>query len=120
MSIKTIECRLFAQEETLQFLWELMAQKNTPLMNELLKQLQAHPDFETWLQVGQLPSGTIKNICNTLKSEPAFAEQPGRFYTSATAWIDYIFKSWLAIQKKARGRIQRKEYWLTIFKDEDS
>ena len=34
MSLKTIQCRLVAKESTRQQLWELMAHKNTPLINE--------------------------------------------------------------------------------------
>ncbi len=36
MSIITIQCRLVASESTRRQLWELMAGKNTPLVNELL------------------------------------------------------------------------------------
>lgn len=42
MSQITIQCRLIAQEKTRQQLWQLMTQKNTPLINELLRQLANH------------------------------------------------------------------------------
>src|SRR4028119_1988101 len=98
MSVITIQCRLVAPEETLQHLWGLMEKKNTPLINELLEQLGKHPDFETWLQKGKLPTEVVKTLCNSLKTHPCFAGQPGRFYSSAIALVDYIYNSWLALQ----------------------
>ena len=56
MSQITIQCRLIANEPTRRQLWELMAQKNTPLINELLEQVGQHPDFPTWRQNGKLPA----------------------------------------------------------------
>lgn len=116
MSVITIQCRLVASEETLRHLWELMAQKNTLLVNELLEQLGKHPDFQTWLEKGELPASTIKNICNSLKNEPQFSGQPGRFYTSAISLVDYTYKSWLALQKRRQRKIEGKERWLQILK----
>lgn len=46
MSQITIQCRLIASEATRKFLWQLMAEKNTPLVNEILQQINNHPDFE--------------------------------------------------------------------------
>jgi len=46
MSQITVQCRLIASESTRQQLWTLMAELNTPLINELLQQLSKHPDFE--------------------------------------------------------------------------
>ncbi|MEH2400627.1 hypothetical protein [Nostoc sp.] len=42
MSIITIQCRLIGDENSLRLLWELMVEKNTPLINELLEQLAKH------------------------------------------------------------------------------
>lgn len=44
MSVITIQCRLVASEDTRRHLWQLMANKNTPLINELLEQVRIHPD----------------------------------------------------------------------------
>lgn len=119
MSIITIQCRLIASQESLRNLWELMTQKNTPLVNELLEQLGKHPDFQTWLEKGILPESTIKNLCNSLKKEPHFADQPGRFYTSAISLVDDIYKSWLALQKQRQRTIEGKERWLQILKSDN-
>ncbi len=100
MSVITIQCRLVAEEPTLLHLWELMAEKNTPLINELLEQLEKHSDFETWLPKGELPTGVLKTLCNALKTQEGFAGQPGRFYTSAITIIKYIYESWFALQKR--------------------
>ncbi len=81
MSHITIQCRLIASLPTRRRqLWELMAGKNTRLINELLALVANHPDFETWRQKGKLPSGTVKQLCQPLKTDPRFISQPGRFY----------------------------------------
>ena len=46
MSQITIQCRLVSPEPTRKLLWELMAEKNTPLINEILWQINNHSDFE--------------------------------------------------------------------------
>ena len=56
MSQITIQCRLIASTRTRQQLWKLMADVNTPLINELLERVGQHSDFETWRQKGFLPS----------------------------------------------------------------
>jgi hypothetical protein len=48
MSQITIQCRLIAKEPSRQALWRLMAELNTPLINDILNQIANHPDFETW------------------------------------------------------------------------
>jgi hypothetical protein len=60
MSQITIQCRLVACEPTRQQLWTLMAERNTPLINELLAQISQHPDFETWRQQARLKAGIAK------------------------------------------------------------
>ena len=35
----TVQCRLLASESTREQLWQLMAEKNTPLINELVMQI---------------------------------------------------------------------------------
>ena len=118
MSIKTIECRIAAKPESLKYLWELMTFKNTPLINELLAQVPNHPDFEEWFEKGTLPQKPIKELCAPLRKKEPFANQPGRFYSSAIAQVHYMFKSWLKVQKKLRQRIDGKQRWLTMLKSD--
>ena len=87
MSIITIQCRLVAKEETLRHLWELMTQKNTLLINEVLEQIGNHPELEEWIQKGKLPTGQVKTLCNSLKTDLRFSGQPGRFYSSAISLV---------------------------------
>jgi hypothetical protein len=47
-----------------------MAQRNTPLINELLAQISHHSEFETWRQQAKLKAGIIKPLCQPLKSDP--------------------------------------------------
>jgi hypothetical protein len=118
MSIITIQCRLVAPEDTLRHLWELMALKNTPLVNELLSAIAQHPDLETWVQQGKLPAGFIKNLCNALKPDCRFAGQPGRFYSSAVSLVDYIYRGWFALRQRRLHQIQGKERWLSMLKSD--
>ncbi|MEH2212119.1 type V CRISPR-associated protein Cas12k [Nostoc sp.] len=118
MSVITIQCRLVAEEDTLRQLWELMAEKNTPLINELLLQVGKHPGFETWLEEGKIPTQLLKKLVNSLKTQERFIGQPGRFYTSAIALVDYVYKSWFALQKRRKYQIEGKERWLKMLKSD--
>ncbi|WP_414581426.1 type V CRISPR-associated protein Cas12k [Scytonema sp. PCC 10023] len=118
MSIITIQCRLVANESTRRYLWQIMAEKNTPLVNELLKQVGKHPDFEKWLQAGKLPPGVVRPLCNSLVSQECFANQPKRFYKSAIELTEYIYKSWLALQQRRQKQVDGKTRWLSMLKSD--
>ncbi len=118
MSQITIQCRLIASASTRQKLWKLMAELNTPLINELLLQVHQHPDFETWRQKGKIPTGTIKQLCEPLKTDSRFIGQPARFYTSAVTTVSYIFKSWLKLQKRLQFQLEGKTRWLGMLKSD--
>jgi len=118
MSQITIQCRLIASEATRFALWTLMAEKNTPLINELIEQVNQHTDFEKWKQKGKIPSSTVNQLCQSLRPDPRFAGQPARFYTSAANTVDYIYKSWLTLQKLLSSQIQRKTRWLETLKSD--
>ncbi|MEI2581766.1 type V CRISPR-associated protein Cas12k [Scytonema sp. PRP1] len=118
MSVITIQCRLVAEENTLRQLWELMAEKNTPLINELLEQVGQHPDFEKWLKKGEVPEEAIETIKKSLITQEPFAGQPGRFYTSAVTLVKEIYKSWFALQQERQRKIEGKERWLKMLKSD--
>ncbi|MDX2228825.1 MAG: hypothetical protein NW220_04265 [Leptolyngbyaceae cyanobacterium bins.349] len=75
MSIITIHCRLVASEPVRRCLWDLMTKMNTPLINDLLKRVSQHPDFETWQRRGTVPKESVKELCETLKA--IYLGQPG-------------------------------------------
>ncbi|MBW4642259.1 MAG: hypothetical protein KME23_04455 [Goleter apudmare HA4340-LM2] len=83
MSQITIQCRLVASESSRHQLWNFMAELNTPLINELLRQVNQHPEFETWRQKGKHPTSIVKKLCQPLKTDPRYSGQPSRFYASA-------------------------------------
>ncbi|MDH6060005.1 type V CRISPR-associated protein Cas12k [Chrysosporum bergii ANA360D] len=114
MSQITIQCRLVASEFTRQQLWQLMAEKNTPLINELLIQVAQNSEFETWRQKGKHPTCIVKELCEPLKTDPRFMGQPARFYTSATASVNYIYKSWFALMKRYQSQLDGKLRWLEM------
>lgn len=116
MSQITIQCRLVANESTRQQLWKLMAEANTPLINELLFKVSQHPDFETWREKGKLPVTVINQLCQPLKTDPRFAGQPSRFFISAIHVVDYIYKSWLSLRKRLKYRLEGKSLWLSMLK----
>jgi hypothetical protein len=95
-----------------------MADTNTPLINELLKQVGQHPDFEAWRHKGKLPPGIVKQLCQPLRTDPRFIGQPGRFYMSAIAVVDYIYKAWLALQKRLQYQLEGKTRWLEMLKSD--
>ncbi|MBD2515176.1 hypothetical protein H6G93_09175 [Nostoc sp. FACHB-973] len=114
MSQITIQCRLVASESSRHQLWKLMAELNTPLINELLHRVNQHPEFETWRQKGKHPTGVVKELCEPLKTDPHFIGQPGRFYTSAIALVNYIYKSWFALMKRSQYQLEGKIRWLEM------
>ncbi len=114
MSQITLQCDLIASECARQQLWKLMAQLNTPLINELLEQLGKHPDFENWRQEGKLPTTVVSQLCQPLKTEERFAGQPSRLYMSAIHVVAYIYKSWLATQKRLQQQLDGKIRWLEM------
>jgi len=119
MSIITVQCRVVASEATRHHLWQIMAQKNTPLINELLKLVGKQAKFEQWLKKGKLPSGIVRPLCNSLVAEESFTGQPKRFYKSAIEVTEYIYKSWLALQQERQIRLDGKIRWLSILKSDE-
>jgi hypothetical protein len=118
MSQMTIQCRLVTSESARRQLWELMAEKNTPLINEILVQVGQHADFPTWRQRGKLPAAEVKKICDELKTEPHFKGQPSRFYISAIKTVEYTFKSWLKIQQRVQFKLAGKRRWLEMLQSD--
>jgi IS605 OrfB family transposase len=118
MSIITVQCQLKATEDSLRHLWSLMAEKNTLLVNELLKQINTHPDLENWLQQGNLTADVIKGLCKNLRTESRFQDMPGRFANAAENLVKYIYKSWFALQEKRRFSLQRKQHWLSMLRSD--
>ena len=119
MSQITIQCRLVSSPGTRQQLWTLMAERNTPLINALIEQISQHPEFEIWRRKGKISSTLVAQLCKSLKTEVRFNGQPARFYTSAEHAADYIFKSWLAIQKQLQQRLDGKLRWLEMLKSDE-
>ena len=119
MSQITVQCRLVASESTRHHLWKLMAGLNTPLINELLAQMAQHPEFETWRKKGKLPAGIVKQLCQPLKTDPRFTNQPARFYTSAITVVDYIYKSWFKLQQRLARKLNGQISWLGMLKSDE-
>jgi hypothetical protein len=95
-----------------------MAELNTPLINELLRQVSQHPEFETWRQKGKHPTSVVKELCEPLKTDPRFIGQPARFYTSATTLVNYIYKSWFALMKRSQYQLEGKTLWLEMLRSD--
>nr|WP_251955732.1 type V CRISPR-associated protein Cas12k [Nostoc commune] len=93
-----------------------MAEKNTPLVNEILERLGKHSEFEIWVKTAKVPKTVIKELCDSLKTQEPFIGQPGRFYTPAITLVTYIYKSWLALNRRRQLKIEGKERWLEMLK----
>ena len=118
MSQITIQCRLVASEATGKLIWQLMAEKNTPLINKILWQINNHPDFEQWQSDGKLPGTLVSDLCKSLKNDPFYAGQPSRFYLSVTKLVNYIYKSWLKLQQRRQRKLEGQEHWLSMLKSD--
>lgn len=119
MTQKTIQCRLVAPESTRQVLWALAADKNTPLINALIRELVNHPEFESWRAKGRHPSDVVTKLSRTLKTDPQFAGQPSRFFMSAEKVVNYIFKSWFKIQRSLQQKLSYQQKCLDILKSDE-
>jgi hypothetical protein len=120
MSQKTIRCRLIASEFTRQAIWHLMAERNTPLINEVLSQIPQHSDFAIWQRRGSLPDAPAKKLIDTLKQDPRFTDQPVWYYISAQKQVTYTFKSWLSLQRRKQWRLEGKRRWLDILQPDST
>ena len=118
MSQINIQCQLVASENTRRHLWKLMAEKNTPLINEILWQINNHPDFEQWQSEGKLPNSFVNDLCKSLKNDPLYAGQPSRFYLSIVKSVNYIYKSWLKLQQRRQRKLEGQERWLSMLKSD--
>ncbi len=118
MAIITIQCRLQAEEETLQYLWSLMVEQNTLLVNQVLEHIRTHPEIDLWLARGYISAETVKNIVKEIKQQPKFQGMPSCFKTSAETLVKEIYKSWFAVQRKKRNLLWAKKRWLAMLKSE--
>lgn len=116
MSQITIQCQLFSDEAAREYLWRLMTERNTPLVNELLRLIALHPDFLKWRSSGKLPTTEVTKLAKTLKTDERFNNQPAKFHISAEKTAIYTFKSWLAIQKRAQQQLEGKISWLRMLR----
>lgn len=116
MSQITIQCRLSADETARRYLWELMTDRNTPLVNELLHLVALHSDFLTWRSKGRIPTKEFTKLAKTLDKDSRFNNQPAKFRISAEKTALYTFKSWVAIQKRTQWRLQGKISWLRMLR----
>jgi hypothetical protein len=119
MSQITIQCCLVASESTRRDLWKLMAEQNTPLINELLMQISQHKDFQTWRSQGKFPTSIVSQLCQPLKTDLSFIGQPSRFYTSAINLVSYIYKSWFKLQQSIARKLEGQIRWLSILKSDE-
>jgi hypothetical protein len=108
----TVRSPLATNEDTSRFMWQLMAEKNTPLINELLLLVRQHSDFGTWRTRGTLPDKAVQQICKPLREDSRFAGQPGRFYTSAEKTVQRNYEAWLASHKGKQAQLDGKRRWL--------
>jgi hypothetical protein len=118
MSVITVECQLKAPLDSLRHLWSLMVEKNTLLVNELLKQINTHPDLDKWLKEGNITADVIKGLCKSLRAESRFQDMPGRFANSAENLVKYIYKSWFALQEERKFRLWRKQRWFSLLRSD--
>lgn len=119
MAFKTIQCRLQTSEKTLQYLWTLMSEKNTPLINQTLETIRINPELNTWISQGYIPNETIEAIINSFKQQPEYKGTPSIFYHSAEMLVKEVYQSWFAVQLKKRLSLKGKKRWLAMLRSEE-
>jgi hypothetical protein len=74
MSNITIQCKLVTTEVTRHDIWHLMAEKHTPLINELLKCIAQDSHFEEWCHTGKIPLEADLKIPHSYAAAEAFLD----------------------------------------------
>jgi hypothetical protein len=75
--------------------------------------------LKPWRKKGRLPAGIVKQLCQPLKIDPRFANQPARFYASAIAVVEYIYKSWFKLQQRLEQKLKGQTRWLEMLKSDE-
>ena len=119
MALETVQCRLQAPEKTLKYLWRLMSDQNTPLVNQTLETIRTNPEINKWISQGYIPNETIEKIIKNLKQQPEYQGVPGRFHDSAEKLVKEVYQSWFAVQLKKRISLKGKKRWLAMLKSEE-
>ena len=117
--ITVVQCRLIAPEITLEHIWTMMAQQQTPLINQLLHHVNTHPDINTWVTANQLPSKIVETLAQQLKTQPLYQELSGRFITSAITLVKEMYASWFAIQLQKRLSLDGKKRFLSLLQSDE-
>jgi len=85
----------------------------TLLVNELLEAIPQRPEFPEWQRRGTIAREAVRIVLKPVKSKPAYTELPKRFFTSAELLVCYVYKSWLALQKRRQWQLAGKQRWLS-------
>jgi hypothetical protein len=94
-----------SSEDVRQHLWQLFL-ISSGLIDELLDRLSQHPNFQTWLQQGNLPDDDLKACWLGLKTSPLYDEKlPGRFFSSVQSMVKTTYASWLALHQQKQRRL---------------
>jgi hypothetical protein len=89
-----------SSEDVRQNLWQLFL-TSSALIDELLDRLSQHPNFQTWLQQGNLPDDELEACWLELKASPLYDEKlPGRFFSSVQSMVKTTYASWLALHQQ--------------------
>lgn len=100
MTVRNVQCRPKATEETLRYLWNSMIEQNTLLVSEILEKIKTHPELNTWMTQGYIPGTAIDEIAKQLTQQNKYVGMPSRFSTSAKTLVKNMYKSWFAVQEK--------------------
>lgn len=125
-TLKTIEARLVpsqwfplgdgiatASADATELIWQLSI-ASTQLCQDLNRRLIEHEDFETWKQQGRIPPQSLKDLWNSVRSNPPYRDLPERFNRSAWLRIESIYTAWFHKQSQLSFQLQRLNRWLDI------
>jgi hypothetical protein len=90
----------------------------TLLVNELLAAMPQRPEFAQWKQRGTIAREAVRIVLTPLKTDPTYADLPKRFFSSAELLVCYVYKSWLALQKRRYWKLVGKQRWLQVIEDD--
>jgi hypothetical protein len=125
MSEKTLRFRLDAigrtpkdREEVRRYFWELMADQQTPLINQLYLKVAQHPQFSVWQSEGVADDDEVKRLWRSFEQDPQFQTMPERAFVSGRLNVENTYKSWLALQVDRQEAVDKLLHSVEVLKSD--
>jgi len=104
------------REEVRRYIWELMNQQHTPLINQLNLSVAQHSNFANWQSNNAVDADDLKQLWRSLKKQSQFATMPERALVSTRVVTNNTYESWLALQAKRQEELDKLFHSVEVLK----